>query len=210
MGASGFGGPAVQHPDVLANRLHQRVGIRLVQAAQDAFPTVGEAAAGVVFAMLEQGVERAAALAVVALDVEELLAERVEVGGGESLRIGHDLVADVDRPGIMGSEGFQGQLVFAKGAAVVAHHDFHRQPILAFAHDLVAIVEDRTLARFERAANDDARSRRPAQQTRQLRPVAGPGIPLQRQLVGGNAGQILALEIDGADRSPRNRALVPL
>ena len=51
VGGSGFPGRS-SAPDVLANRLHQRVRIRLVQTAQDAFPTVGQAAAGLVLQCL--------------------------------------------------------------------------------------------------------------------------------------------------------------
>src|ERR1035437_10535734 len=114
---------------MFAYRLNKLVRVSLVKTAQDAFPTVGEAAAWVVLAMLEQGVEGAAVLAVIALDVKELLPEGVEVSGGKCLRVGHCLVPDVDWPGIMGSEGFQGTRVVAKRAAVVCHQDFRREQI---------------------------------------------------------------------------------
>ena len=108
--------------------------------------------------------------------MQELVAERVEVGVGESLRIVNDLVAGVDGPSIMGRKGFQGQLVFAEGPAVVAHHDFGGKPILPFLHDFVSIIEKGALARVERAAHDHAGSGRPAQQGCQLRRIIGPGI----------------------------------
>jgi len=73
--------------------------------------------------LLEKGVERAAALAVVALNVNELLVECLQIGVGESWRVENDFVAEIDRPGVVDGRGFQGKFVLAEGAAVIAHHD---------------------------------------------------------------------------------------
>ena len=132
--------------------------------------------------------------------MNELFVECLQVGVGESLRIGDYFVADIDRSGVVDDRGFQGEPVLAEGTAVIADHDFRRKPILALAHDFVAVIKHRTRARYERAAHDHARRRRTTQEGRQLRPVTGPRIFFQRQLVRGNARQILPFEVNGPDQ----------
>ena len=59
-----------------------------MQAGKDPFPAIGKAAALVAPFVQEQRVESPAALFVFLLDRREPLLEGVEIGGGETARIG--------------------------------------------------------------------------------------------------------------------------
>ena len=110
--------------DFLADGGDYGVDIGLVEATEDAFPTVSETAFGIVFAMLEKGVEGALAFAIVALHVEELGSEGFDVDLGEFNGIGQKRNAIVDGLGVMLGEIFERALVFAERATVVAVKDF--------------------------------------------------------------------------------------
>lgn len=99
-------------------------------------------------------VKSVAALAVIALDVEELVAQRLDVGSGELDGVGDMVLAAVHGPRVIGGVGFQGQPELGKGPRVVGDQDFRRQAIGAFEHDLVAVVEDRATG-VGKAANDE-------------------------------------------------------
>src|SRR6516164_7217653 len=132
--------------DLAADGVDQSGHVRLVKAAQHAFPTVGKAAGWVVLAVLEQVVETAPAFAVVALDVKELVAEGVQVCLGEFAGVGCQRFPLVYRAGVVSGKGFQWELVLGKRSAVIAEENFRWEPVRTFADDLVAIIEGRPRA----------------------------------------------------------------
>src|SRR5437899_2159818 len=180
--------------DVVAYLGHQRVAISLIQTTQHTFPTKGEASGWIVFAMFEQRIEGAAAFAVIALDVTELLVKSIQISGGKLAGFRHYVFPFIHRARIVRREGFQREFVFRKGATMVPEENRLRKAVIAFAYDFVTVIKCWAYP-VEGAAHNDSRSGRAPHQGCKLRGVTRARISVQRQLIGGDARQILTFEI---------------
>src|SRR5205085_1791002 len=85
-----------------------------------------------------------------------------------------------------------------EGATVIGHQNIGGQTVLAFQHNFIAVVEDG--ARVLQGASDNhARSGGAAQQGSQSDGVTWADVALHGQLVSGDARDIVAFEVGGAN-----------
>jgi len=101
------GGARIEDVDLGADGFDERGDAGVIEPAQDALPAVSEAARRVILGFLEQVVEGVAALAVVALEAEELVPQGRQVDLGKLQGVGEVVIAAVNGAGIVGGPGFQ-------------------------------------------------------------------------------------------------------